>query len=96
MSDSDKPVYPPGYWRYAGLDLDFVGVPGYLFLFYLFWFRFPSLDTLYLITAIIAFFRLLSAFGWTLSKILTRLTRLFRGTSLSGRPWWYRRFTGGE
>lgn len=96
MSENKGKDYPPGFWRYAGLRLDVYGVPGWLFLLYLFWFRFPSMDTLYIVSGVIAVFRLLQAFGWGAGELLTRLARLARGKSLSGRPWWYRRFTDGE
>jgi len=96
MSRRHKNDYPPGFWRRAGLSLNFAGVPAWLFLLYLFWFRFPCMETLYVVTGVIAIFRLLKMFGWGVTEMLTRLTRLARGKSLSGRPWWYRRFTDGE
>ena len=54
------------------------------------------MNTIYVVTGIIAVFRLLKAFGWGVAELLTRLVRLARGKSLSGRPWWYRRYTDGE
>jgi intracellular multiplication protein IcmT len=54
------------------------------------------MDTIYIVTGIIAVFRLLKAFGWGVGDLAMRLARLARGKSLSGRPWWYRRFTDGE
>ena len=96
MPPDNSPVYPPGYWRDAGRRLNVFGIPGSLFLLYLFWFRFPCLDTLYIVSGILAAFRLLAAFGWTLSVLMSRMARLMRGRQLSGRPWWYRRFTSGE
>ena len=96
MSEFKKDDYPPGFWRWAGSPLNFIGIPAWLFLLYLFWFRFPSMDTIYVVTGIIAVFRLLKAFGWGVTELLTRLARRARGKSLSGRPWWYRRFTDGE
>lgn len=96
MSEDNKAAYPPGFWRDASRRLNVYGVPGWLFLLYLFWFRFPAMNTLYVVTAIIAVFRILQAFGWGAGELVTRLTRLARGKSLSGRPWWYRRFTDGE
>lgn len=95
MNDN-KQHWPPGYWRDAGRSLNVYGVPGWLFLLYLFWFRFPSMDTLYVVSGAIAIFRILQMFGWSVSVLITRLMRLARGKSLSGRPWWYRRFTDGE
>ncbi|MEQ4316252.1 conjugal transfer protein, partial [Pseudomonas syringae] len=62
-------------------------------LLYLAWFRFPSMITLCVITAIICGFRLLSFFGWTFQVLVMRLAYLMRGKRMSGRPWWYRRFT---
>ncbi|RMN03499.1 TraK protein, partial [Pseudomonas savastanoi pv. glycinea] len=44
-------------------------------------------------TAIIGGFRLLSFFGWTFKVLVMRLAYLMRGKRMSGRPWWYRRFT---
>ncbi|ELD2083762.1 conjugal transfer protein [Enterobacter hormaechei] len=96
MSGRSKKDYPPGFWRRASSSLSFVGVPAWLFLLYLFWFRFPCMETIYIVTGVIAVFRLLSMFGWGVTEMLTRLARLARGKSLSGRPWWYRRFNDGE
>lgn len=86
----------PGYWRNASRPLNVYGIPAPLFFLYLVWFRFPSLNTIFVISAIIGGFRLLSLFGWTLKVLVTRLTYLMRGKRLSGRPWWYRRFTEGD
>lgn len=86
----------PGFWRNASRLLSVYGIPAPLFLLYLFWFRFPSFMTIYVITGIIAGFRLLSFFGWTLQVLIARVIFLVRGKLLSGRPWWYRRFTEGD
>lgn len=91
--DEDSQSLSPGYWRNASRLLNVYGIPVPLFLLYLFWFRFPSLMTLYIVTAVIAIFRLLSFFGWTLKVLISRLLYLIRGSHISGRPWWYRRFT---
>lgn len=91
-----EPSLQAGYWRNASRLLNFLGVPAPLFLLYLFWFRFPSFNTIYVITGVIAGFRLLSFFGWTLKVLVVRIGYLMRGKRLSGRPWWYRRFTEGE
>ncbi|MCS2164450.1 conjugal transfer protein [Scandinavium manionii] len=96
MSQDKNADYPPGFWRDAGRRLDVWGIPGWLFLLYLFWFRFPSMDTLYIVTVVIAVFRLMQMFGWGAGELATRAARLARGKRLSGRPWWYRRFTDGE
>lgn len=96
MSDDKKAGYPPGFWRDAGRRLHVWGIPGWLFLLYIFWFRFPSMDTIYSITAVIAVFRVMQVFGWGAGELVSRAARLARGKSLSGRPWWYRRFTDGE
>ncbi|WP_455865288.1 conjugal transfer protein [Pantoea agglomerans] len=96
MSELNKEDYPPGFWRRAGSALNFAGIPAWLFLLYLFWFRFPSMDTIYAVSGLIAALRLLKAIGWGITELLTRLARRARGKSLSGRPWWYRRFTDGE
>jgi intracellular multiplication protein IcmT len=95
MNDELEPLLP-GYWRNASRRLNVYGVPAPLFLLYLFWFRFPTWETIYVISGIILFFRILSAFGWTLTVLNARLVYLLRGKRLSGRPWWYRRFTEGE
>jgi intracellular multiplication protein IcmT len=86
----------PGYWRNASRPLNVYGVPAPLFLLYLAWFRFPSIHTLVVVTAVIGGFRLLSFFGWTLKVLLTRMAYRIRGKRLAGRPWWYRRFTEGD
>lgn len=96
MSERRKEDYPPGFWRRAGSPLSFIGVPAWLFLLYLFWFRFPCMETIYIVTGVIGVFRLLKFLGWGVAEMLTRLARLARGKKLSGRPWWYRRFTDGE
>lgn len=96
MSEYKGENYPPGFWRRSSSSLDFLGVPAWLFLLYLFWFRFPFLNTFYIVTGIIAVFRVLKMFGWSITAILTRMARFARGKILSGRPWWYRRFTDGE
>lgn len=82
-----------GYWRDASRPLHVYGVPAPLLLLYLFWFRFPGWYTLGVVSAILVFFRVLSAFGWTLSVLSARWFSLLRGRQLAGRPWWYRRFT---
>lgn len=96
MSQDNNSGYPPGFWRDAGRRLDVWGIPGWLFLLYLFWFRFPSMDTLYIVTVVIAIFRLMQMFGWGAGELASRTARLARGKRLSGRPWWYRRFTDDE
>ena len=95
MSDEQQPPQP-GYWRNASRPLNVYGIPAPLFLLYLFWFRFPSMNTIYVISAIVGGFRLLSFFGWTLKVLVARSVYLIRGKRLSGRPWWYRRFTEGD
>lgn len=95
MSEEQR-KFQPGYWRNASRPLHVYGIPAPLFLLYLFWFRFPTMNTIYVISGIIIFFRLLSAFGWTFGVMNARLVRLARGKSVSGRPWWYRRFTEDE
>jgi intracellular multiplication protein IcmT len=93
---SDEPQSKPsGYWRNASRALHVYGIPAPLFLLYLFWFRFPSLLTLEVVSGVIAAFRLLSYFGWTYKVLIARLLYRVRGNKLSGRPWWYRRFTEG-
>lgn len=96
MKDDAKSGYPPGFWRDAGRHLNVWGVPGWLFLLYLFWFRFPSMNTIYVITIAIVIFRLMQVFGWGAGELAARIVRIARGNSLSGRPWWYRRFIDGE
>lgn len=91
MSDNMSEL-SPGFWRNASRLMSVYGIPAPLFLLYLFWFRFPSFMTIYVITGIIAGFRLLSFFGWTLQVLIARLIFMVRGKLLSGRPWWYRRF----
>ncbi|WP_455894486.1 conjugal transfer protein, partial [Pseudomonas palmensis] len=73
MSTLNKEAYPPGFWRRAGSALNFVGIPAWLFLLYLFWFRFPAMNTIYVVSGIIAVFRVLRMFGWGVTELLTRL-----------------------
>lgn len=95
-SNATKEELSPGFWRYASRLLNVYGIPAPLFLLYMAWFRFPSFLTIYVVTGIIAGFRLLSYFGWTLQVLIARVVYLLRGKKLSGRPWWYRRFTEGD
>jgi intracellular multiplication protein IcmT len=92
----EKEELSPGFWRYASRLLNVYGIPAPLFLLYMAWFRFPSFLTIYVVTGIIAAFRLLSYFGWTLQVLIARVIYWVRGKKLSGRPWWYRRFTEGD
>ncbi|MBD8792717.1 conjugal transfer protein [Pseudomonas syringae] len=93
MDTRKKADLEAGYWRNASRLLNIYGVPAPLFLLYMLWFRFPSLNTVYVVTGVIIAFRVLSHFGWTLKVLMARLVYLARGNKLSGRPWWYRRFT---
>ncbi|EME5107769.1 TPA: IcmT/TraK family protein [Enterobacter hormaechei] len=79
-------------WRDAGRRLEIAGVPVVLFTLYAAWFQWPELTTIYIITGIILFFRILSFFGFTITILWQRLVRLLRGLQLTGRPWWYRKF----
>ena len=54
MSEFRKEDYPPGFWRRAGSFLSFIGIPAWLFLLYLFWFRFPSMNTIYVVSGLLA------------------------------------------
>ncbi|OZI82921.1 conjugal transfer protein, partial [Pseudomonas avellanae] len=61
----------PGYWRNASRLLNLYGIPAPLLLCCTSaWFRFPSMVTIYVITAIIGGFRLLSFFGWTFKVLV--------------------------
>lgn len=93
MDTIKKADLEAGYWRNASRLLHIYGVPAPLFLLYMLWFRFPAFNTVYVVTAVIIAFRVLSHFGWTLKVLMARLVYLVRGNKLSGRPWWYRRFT---
>jgi len=86
----------PGFWRDSSRLLHIHGIPAPLFGLYIAWFRFPSWTTIYVVTGVIAVFRLLSHFGWTLKVLTGRVLYWVRGSRLSGRPWWYRRFTEGD
>lgn len=82
----------PSEWRNAGRNLTAWGIPLPIFLIYLSWCRWPCMMTIYICSGIIAFFALLSRYGWTVSVLVQRLIHLIRGGKKSGRPWWYRRF----
>ncbi|EHT05156.1 conjugal transfer protein [Citrobacter amalonaticus] len=84
--------YPPGFWREIR-PLDIFGIPAPMFSLYLFWCRFPSMNTIYVCTGVLIVFRLISFFGWTPRLLYQRAVHLFRGTRIAGRPWWYRHFT---
>lgn len=79
-------------WRDASRRLEIFGIPVVLFTFYAAWFQWPEATTIYIITAIILLFRLLSYFGFTITVLWQRLLRHLRGMLLTGSPWWYRRF----
>lgn len=79
-------------WRDAGRRLEIFGIPVLLFALYAAWFQWPETSTLYIITGIILFFRLLSFFGFTITVLWQRLVFHIRGQRLTGRPWWYRKF----
>ncbi len=96
MNDDSGNTRPPGYWRDASRLLHIYGVPAPMFILYIAWFRFPSWTTIYVVTGLIAAFRLLSYFGWTFKVLMERSLYWLRGSRLSGRPWWYRRFTEGD
>lgn len=93
---ANEPSSQSSYWRNASRALNVYGIPAPLFLLYLAWFRFPSMITIYVVSAVVAGFRLLSFFGWTLKVLMARLAYMTGGRKLSGRPWWYRRFTEGD
>lgn len=79
-------------WRDAGRRLEFFGIPVMLFALYLLWFQWPEWNTFYAVTALIAFFKILSLSGFTITILWQRLLFLLRGRFLTGQPWWYRKF----
>ena len=79
-------------WRDAGRRLEILGIPVALFALYFVWFQWPETSTLWAVTLLIIFFRILSFFGFTITVLWQRLVSLLRGRQLTGRPWWYRRF----
>lgn len=79
-------------WRDAARRLEILGIPVPLFALYAAWFRWPEQNTLYIVTVIILFFRVLSFFGFTITVLWQRLVFLLRGQRLTGRPWWYRKY----
>ena len=81
-----------GFWRYATPPVTFFGIPLPFLLLYLVWFRWPSMKTLYICSAILGFFVALNFFGWSVRAICLRVISTFRGEIASGRPWWYRHF----
>lgn len=81
-----------GFWRYASLKLTIFGVPLPMFFIYFSWFRFPSTTTIYVCSFIVAIYAILNFFGITLKFAIDRIIYLFKGSIISGRPWWFRRF----
>ncbi|ECE0486429.1 conjugal transfer protein [Salmonella enterica subsp. enterica] len=79
-------------WRDASRPLEIFGIPVVLLPIYCLWFEWVSWTTLYICTALIIFFKILSLFGFTITVLWQRLIHLMRGTEISGRPWWYRKF----
>lgn len=79
-------------WRDAGRRLEVFGIPVMMFSLYFAWFQWPETMTLGIVTAVIAFFKIISLFGFTLTVLWQRLIYRLRGQRLSGRPWWYRKF----
>jgi intracellular multiplication protein IcmT len=78
-------------WRDAGKRMTVFGIPAPLFTLYAAWFHWPSMDTLYLCTALLLFFKVLDLMGFSLKVMLQRIIHLLRGRHISGRPWWYRK-----
>lgn len=81
-----------GFWRHATPPVSFFGIPLPFLLLYLAWFRWPSMNTLYICTAILGCFVALNFFGWNVRTICLRIISTFRGKIASGRPWWYRHY----
>ncbi len=79
-------------WRDAGRRLEIMGIPAPMFTLYLAWFRWPETQTLYLVTALVVFFKVISLFGFTVTVLWQRLIFRLRGQRLTGRPWWYRKY----
>lgn len=79
-------------WRNAGKRVEIWGIPVMMFALYLFWFQRPEWSTLYAVTALIAFFKILSLYGLTLTVLWQRLLTLLRGQWMTGQPWWYRKY----
>jgi len=53
-----------GFWRYATPPVSFFGIPLPFLLLYLAWFSSPSMNTFYIISAILGTFVALNYFGW--------------------------------
>lgn len=79
-------------WRDASRPLTILGIPALLLPIYFAWFRWPTLLTLAICTALILFFKGLSLFGVTLTVLTQRSLHLMRGNPVLGRPWWIRKF----
>uniref|UniRef100_UPI000BB7F3DB conjugal transfer protein n=1 Tax=Enterobacter hormaechei TaxID=158836 RepID=UPI000BB7F3DB len=77
-----------GFWRYATPPVTFFGIPLPFLLLYLVWFRWPSMKTLYICSAILGFFVALNFFGWSLRSICFRLISTFRAKIASVRTCW--------
>lgn len=54
------------------------GIPLPFLLLYLVWFRWPSMKTLYICSAILGFFVALNFFGWSVRAICLRVISTFR------------------
>ncbi|MGS6329161.1 conjugal transfer protein [Enterobacter hormaechei] len=81
-----------GFWRYATPPVSFFGIPLPFLLLYLIWFRWPSMNTLYICSAIRGFFVALNFFAWSVRAIFLPVITTFRGKIGSGRRCWYRQF----
>lgn len=79
-------------WLDAGKTATFFRIPVMVYLVFLIWVIKPSIVLFCFCIALLAFYRVLAIFGYTLTVLLQRILHWLRGNNVSGRPWWYRKF----
>lgn len=85
-----SPHYSP--WLDAGRPVNIFGIPALVYLVFLLWFFWPCVPMLVFCLVLLGAYKLLAMWGYTMTVMLQRILHLLRGTHVSGRPWWYRKF----
>lgn len=88
--DSGGKDYSP--WLDSGRPATILGIPVLVYLLFLLCAIWPSMMTFMFCLLALSIYKILSLFGLTPTVLFQRLHHLLRGTSVTGRPWWYRKF----
>ncbi|HHK7873650.1 TPA: IcmT/TraK family protein [Yersinia enterocolitica] len=79
-------------WLDAGRAVTIFGIPVLVYLVFIVWFLWPSMLMFLFCVGLLVFYKLLAFFGYPLTVVLQRLLHRLRGNTITGRPWWYRKF----